>query len=192
MLGQPSRSGLPRQVVVLTDGEVTNTDAVLALVGSHRNKARVFAFGIGAAASQHLVKGLARAGGGTAEFIHPGERIEAKVMRQVSRLLSPAVTDVRLEWVGGNVTTAPSDLPPIFRNQQMLVYGLVTDAMPQAVRVSAMGPTGLLSWEVPIVGLGQPDATVAVADATVGPGAGRLRRWRRVHAFANSRRARSG
>jgi Ca-activated chloride channel family protein len=167
VLGQPSRSGLPRQVVVLTDGEVTNTDAVLALVKSHRTRARVFAFGIGAAASQHLVKGMARVGGGTAEFIHPGERIEAKVVRQVSRILSPAVTDVRLEWIGGDVATAPADLPPIFRHQQLLAYGLVTDAMPRAVRLSARGPAGPLSWEVPIVGLGQPDATVPVSGATV-------------------------
>ena len=30
----------------------------------------------------------------------PGERIEPKVLRQFARLLSPALTDVRVEWVG--------------------------------------------------------------------------------------------
>ena len=163
VLGQPSRPGLPRQVVVLTDGEVTNTDAVIALAAQHRHAARVFTFGIGAAASQHLVKGLARAGGGIAEFIHPGERIEAAVMRQVARLLSPALTDVRVEWVGGSVTQAPAMVPPIFRDQRLLVYGHVTGGMPTAVRLSATGPSGSLEWEVPIAGgLGQ--ATPAAVD----------------------------
>src|SRR5262245_53068711 len=76
VLGQPRSSERPLQVVVLTDGEVTNTDAVIDLVRRHASRARVFAFGIGRAASQHLVTSLARAGRGAAEFIHPGERLE--------------------------------------------------------------------------------------------------------------------
>ena len=104
---QPASEGLPRQIVILTDGEVTNTDALLALAREHADQARIFTFGIGAGASHHLVRGLARAGGGTSEFIYPGERIEPKVLRQVARLLSPALTDVRVEWVGGDVTQAP-------------------------------------------------------------------------------------
>jgi Ca-activated chloride channel family protein len=71
VLRQP-RSERPRQVVILTDGQVTNTDAVLALVRSHAADTRVFAFGIGAGSSRHLVEGIARAGGGSAEFIAPG------------------------------------------------------------------------------------------------------------------------
>jgi Mg-chelatase subunit ChlD len=51
---------LPRHIVVLTDGEVTNTDAVLSLAKSHAAHARIFTFGIGAGASHHLVNGLAR------------------------------------------------------------------------------------------------------------------------------------
>ncbi len=73
------RPGVPRQVFVLTDGEVSNTDAVIALARQHAGDTRVFTFGIGAGASHHLVEGLARAGEGAAEFIAPGERIEGKV-----------------------------------------------------------------------------------------------------------------
>lgn len=47
----------PRQLFVLTDGQVSNTDAVLALVREHAATARAFTFGIGAGASLHLVKG---------------------------------------------------------------------------------------------------------------------------------------
>ena len=62
VLEQPVSAELPRQVVILTDGQVTNTDGVLALAKAHASTARIFTFGIGAGASHHLVRGLARAG----------------------------------------------------------------------------------------------------------------------------------
>lgn len=147
-LEQPRHSELSRQVVLLTDGQVTNTDVVLALAASHTNTARIFTFGIGAGASEHLVRGLARAGGGSAEFIHPGERIEPKIVRQFARLLSPAVRDIKIEWVDAPVTAMPANVPPVFAGSRLLVYGFPRAARPAAVRLSAMGPSGPLSFEV--------------------------------------------
>ena len=40
---------------------------------------RCFTFGIGSGASTDLVEGLAKAGGGTSEFVKEGERMQAKV-----------------------------------------------------------------------------------------------------------------
>ena len=152
VLERPAIDGLPRQVVVLTDGGVTNTDAVLALVGTHRDRARVFAFGIGASASQHLVRGIARKGGGTAEFIHPGERIETKVLRVFGRLLAPALTEVRVDWTGGQVSAARRSEPPVFAGQRLLTYATVAPgaAMPASVRLSATTAEETMTWDVPV------------------------------------------
>lgn len=150
VLTQATVPGLPRQLVVLTDGEVTNTDAVIALASAHAATARIFTFGIGAGASHHLVKALARAGGGMAEFIFPGERIEPKVLRQLARLLSPALTDVRIDWLGGTVTQAPAKVPPVFAGGRLSVYGFVKDGRPATIRLVATGPTGQVAFEVPV------------------------------------------
>ena len=40
---------------------------------------RCFSFGIGSGASTHLVRGIAEAGRGTAEFVTSGERMQPKV-----------------------------------------------------------------------------------------------------------------
>lgn len=151
-LTQKHAGGLVRQVVILTDGQITNTDAVLNLAGQHAAGARIFTFGIGTGASPHLVRGLARAGGGTAEFIYPGERIEPKVVRQLGRLLSPSLTDVRMDWGGLDVTQAPSTVPPVFAGGRLLVFGLAKRGGaivgPAVVRLTAASRSGPIAFEV--------------------------------------------
>jgi Ca-activated chloride channel family protein len=121
---QPLVAGLPRQVLILTDGEVTNTDAVIDLARRHAAAARFFTFGIGAGASHHLVRGIARVSGGAAEFISPGERIEAKVMRQFARVSAPAMTGVTVEWGQAGLTAASERVPPVFDGERVRVYAL--------------------------------------------------------------------
>jgi Ca-activated chloride channel family protein len=142
--------GLPRQVLLLTDGEVSNTDAVIDLVRRHAGHARVFTFGVGAGASQHLVKGVARAGEGEAELIAPGERIESKVLRQLQRALSPAVTDVEVDWGGKRAEQAPHEVSPVFAEGRVLVYARLDDAAPAAITLRAKGPEGALSFALPL------------------------------------------
>ena len=149
---QSRPTSMARQVVVITDGEVTNTDAVLAFVRKQEAYARVFTFGIGAGPSHHLVRGLARAGGGAAEFIMPGERASAKVTRQLARVLSPALTNVRLDWGGLEVTQAPSVVPPVFGDGRLLVYGIVKTPRERrqqtTIRLLADSSSGPVTFEV--------------------------------------------
>ena len=124
VLQQPLMAGLPRQVLVLTDGEVTNTDEVIALARRHAAAARFFTFGIGAGASHHLVNGIARASRGAAEFISPGERVEAKVMRQFTRVFAQAMTGVEVAWGQEGLTPASDRVPPVFDGERVRVYAL--------------------------------------------------------------------
>ena len=80
LFNQPAMKERAKQVFVLTDGEVSNVDSVMSLVKQNNAKSRCFALGIGAAASRHLVKGLARSGNGTALFAGDnGEDLRPKV-----------------------------------------------------------------------------------------------------------------
>lgn len=150
VLGAKPREGMVRQLFVLTDGELSNTDAVIELARRHASHARVFTFGIGAGASHHLVKGLARAGEGEAEFIAPGERVEGKVLRQLSRALSAALTDVTVDWGGLAVEQAPHLAPPVFDGGRVLVFARLDAPQPATVRLKAKGPDGALELALSI------------------------------------------
>ncbi|XP_019722772.1 von Willebrand factor A domain-containing protein 5A-like [Hippocampus comes] len=80
--GQPPIPAQPRQLFVFTDGEVGNTKEVTRLVKQHSASHRCFSFGIGEGASTALINGLAKEGGGHAQFITGGaQRMRAKVCR---------------------------------------------------------------------------------------------------------------
>lgn len=169
VLGLPRVEGLARQVLLLTDGEVTNTDAVIEIVRRHAASARFFTFGIGAGASQHLVRGIARASGGAAEFINPRERIEGKVMRQFARVLAPALTDVRLDWAQPGATPASEQVPPVFAGERLAVYALCDRPVGGAARLTGRLGGRDVSFEIPV------HADRAVAGETVATLAARAR-----------------
>ncbi|CAM5158176.1 unnamed protein product [Eretmochelys imbricata] len=86
---------------------------------------RCFSFGIGDGASTALIKDIARAVGGSAEFITGQDRVQPKVPQSLKWALQLAVTGISLSW----------DLPPgiqaellhwdpevIFAGQRCLVY----------------------------------------------------------------------
>jgi len=145
------------EVLLLTDGEVGNEADVIELARRNGSKARVFTFGIGRGASGTLVRGVAKATGGTAEFILPGERIEPKVMRQMARLSAPFSTDARLDWGGLEPTLAvPEELPAFCTGDEIDVLCRIPRLESTVVKI--VGADGSTIAECPV------DAALEVAD----------------------------
>ena len=68
-----SSGALPRRVMLLTDGQVANEAACIALAAKHAAAVRIFTFGIGYGASEHLVQGP-RARQRRQGRVHPSQR----------------------------------------------------------------------------------------------------------------------
>jgi len=90
--------GYARQIFLLTDGAVSNSDGVIQLVRKNATKTRVFTLGLGSSASRHLVKGVARAGSGLALFSNLNEDLRPKVINLLKNALMPSLTNVKVLW----------------------------------------------------------------------------------------------
>lgn len=66
---QPLDENLHRHIYLLTDGAVSDTEAVVELIKSNSNKTCVHTFGIGSGVSTELIKECAVAGRGHYSFI---------------------------------------------------------------------------------------------------------------------------
>ena len=124
----PPSQGRARQIFLLTDGEISNVTEVLDLCRSMASSTRIFSFGLGQSPSRSLVKGLARSTNGRFVFIPPSSKVDIYVGEQLEKALQPCLTQVRVQWnLGVPLQCAPTELPPIYVNDRLIVYGLIDD-----------------------------------------------------------------
>ncbi|RYZ36984.1 MAG: VWA domain-containing protein [Myxococcaceae bacterium] len=128
-------------VVLLTDGQVGNESEILEAVLAARRSGRVFSFGIGTNVSDALLRDLARRTDGAVEFIHPGERIDDKVVAQFSKALAPRVTDLEVRFDGVEASElGPATLPPLVDGTPWTLFGRY--AQPGTGSVTLKGRSG--------------------------------------------------
>eukprot|EP00471_Norrisiella_sphaerica_P003377 CAMPEP_0184478894 /NCGR_PEP_ID=MMETSP0113_2-20130426/785_1 /TAXON_ID=91329 /ORGANISM="Norrisiella sphaerica, Strain BC52" /LENGTH=1000 /DNA_ID=CAMNT_0026856825 /DNA_START=36 /DNA_END=3038 /DNA_ORIENTATION=+ len=117
--------GYPRQVFLLTDGEVGNTDAIVQMSAEHAQSTRIFTFGIGSGASVALCKGVARKSRGTCEMVRQTDQITEQVMRTICSALQPPLCNTKVDWGDIALSSArfqqvPSVTPPVYPGRQFV------------------------------------------------------------------------
>uniref|UniRef100_A0A3B3TXK1 von Willebrand factor A domain-containing protein 5A-like n=1 Tax=Poecilia latipinna TaxID=48699 RepID=A0A3B3TXK1_9TELE len=132
----------PRQLFVFSDGEVGNTKDVLDLVRKNSDSHRCLSFGIGEGASSALINGMAKEGGGHAQFITGTERMQPKVMESLRFALHPTVVDISLTWdlpKGVSATVLSPPIKALFQGQRSVIYsqlsGKISEASEACVKV---------------------------------------------------------
>ncbi len=111
-------------VLLLTDGEVWQADAMIAAAKASGH--RIFAIGVGSSPAEGVLRSLAEATGGACEFATPGEALEAAAGRMLSRMRQPPWRHPRIDWgsepvwqtllpvnvFGGDTVIAFAGMPP--------------------------------------------------------------------------------
>jgi hypothetical protein len=99
------RRDIPTQIFLLTDGQIWNIDTLVQVIKSAvaetttpSSFVRVFSLGVGPSVSHHLIESVARAGGGYAQHVVTGERMEKKVVNMLKSALMPPITNLAVQW----------------------------------------------------------------------------------------------
>ncbi|XP_066541338.1 von Willebrand factor A domain-containing protein 5A-like isoform X4 [Hoplias malabaricus] len=127
----------PRQVFVFTDGDVGNVKDILDLVRMHSRSHRCFTFGIGQGASTALVTGMAKEGGGIAQFIKSKDRLQLKVMQSLSFALEPSAVDITVKWTvpdDVSITMLSPALKVLFKGQRAILYSQLSGKISGGVK----------------------------------------------------------
>ena len=119
---QPLKTGYPRFVFLLTDGDVSNTTQVLQLIQSNSHKAQVFSIGIGSGCSAELITKAAHYGKGKHEFVVDNKEIYEKVISLLHSSLSPCLSDIsfhadNFDAFVKSVSPNPATVPHLLNGQ---------------------------------------------------------------------------
>ncbi|KAH3759502.1 Vault protein inter-alpha-trypsin domain [Pelomyxa schiedti] len=124
----PEDINFPRQIFLLTDGDVERKEQLGSLVRHNSKCSRVFTFGIGGSVNRALIEEIAFAGRGHHVMIPDLSTMKHKVMEQLQRALEPTLKNLHVKWPF-SVRQAPSRLRPVFNGERLTVYGLLNDSV---------------------------------------------------------------
>jgi Ca-activated chloride channel family protein len=101
---------------------------------------RVFCFGIGADVNTHLLDGIAERTRAASQYILPSEDLEVKVSSFYTKINDPVLSDLKLSFTGPVRFSKiyPSNLPDLFRGDQLVVLGRYNGAGDAAIKLEGM------------------------------------------------------
>lgn len=114
--------GFVRQVVFLTDGSVSNEDALFKNIQSKLGDSRLFTVGIGSAPNSFFMRRASDIGKGSFTFIGSTSEVQPKMQQLFDKLAHPAITNVALSDESGNsLDFWPSPLPDLYFGEPIMV-----------------------------------------------------------------------
>jgi Ca-activated chloride channel family protein len=137
-----------RQVIFLTDGQVGNEDELFEVIRSQLGACRLFTIGIGSAPNSHFMRKAAEFGRGT--FTHIGSTSEVKAQMDAifRKLERPALTDLHIEGLDGQVEIFPARIPDLYEGEPVVAV-LKGTSLPDTVTIHGM--IGSAPWTTSIM-----------------------------------------
>ena len=128
-LKQFEKSDRPKMLVFMTDGlptvGETNVERIAANVRQAKSAdVRIFPFGFGYDVNTTLLDRLGSENAGMSDYVQPKEDLEVKVSNFFSRVSSPVLSDIEIDWDGVDVDTIyPRRVTDLFRGGQITIIG---------------------------------------------------------------------
>jgi Ca-activated chloride channel family protein len=156
-LARRESPGYLRQVVFMTDGGVSNEDALFRLITERLGASRLFTVGIGSAPNSHFMTKAAQFGRGTFTYIGDVGEVRENMARLFAKIEAPVLQDVAITWPDGTaVETFPTRVPDLYLGEPVFV---TASARAFAGPVIVSGMRGTEPWSVALTPVPSADAT---------------------------------
>ena len=123
--GIGGEGGMRRDLLLITDGEVWNSDA--AIERARASDHRIFTVGVGSSVAEPFVRALAEATGGACELVAPRADMGERIHRHFQRIGATPVRAAHLRWPAPVRQVVPDPLPPPFPGDTMHLFGSFTE-----------------------------------------------------------------
>ena len=125
-----------RQVIFLTDGSIGNEDALFSIIQSQLGDSRLFTVGIGSAPNSHFMNRAAKFGRGTHTYIGNVSEIQTKMETLFSKLESPVLTNIHIQWPENCVVESwPQHIPDLYLGEPLLI-STKSDSLPESLVIT--------------------------------------------------------
>jgi Ca-activated chloride channel family protein len=140
-----------RQVIFVTDGQVSNESQLFATISQKLGASRLFTVGIGSAPNSHFMSGAARFGRGTYTYIGEVSEVRQRMTELFDKLDSPALSDIELDF---DTTADVAGIRDLYVGEPLVVTAKL-EGRPSTLTLK--GSTGSTAWTKTI------DLTAAVS-----------------------------
>jgi len=164
---RPDDNRSVRQIVFLTDGDISNEKEMTAAIAAKAGRSRIFMVGIGSAPNQYLMRRMAEAGRGTFTNVGTGKEVAAKMTALLDRLAAPAVRDLEVTVEGATLDMTPRKLPDLYAGEPLVLLG---KGKALSGKLTVTGTIGDKRWS----------RTVDLGDAQDSPSVAKLWASRRI------------
>ncbi|MGJ8656177.1 MAG: VIT domain-containing protein [Akkermansiaceae bacterium] len=142
-LSMTSNTDLSRNIVIITDGYISEDPQTFEIIRSHRGTANIYSFGIGSSVNRHLIEGIAKVGGGEPFIVTQPQEAEAVAAKFAEYISSPVLTNITINSEDIHLTEVqPSGLNDLFANRALVVTGKWKTKGPQYGKITITGKTG--------------------------------------------------
>lgn len=128
----PGEASLPRDLLLITDGEVWNSAEVI--MRAKHSGHRIFTVGVGSAVAEAFVRGVADATGGACELVAPREDMAERIHRQFQRMYAPRARSAVVRWPAPALRSLPHHIEAVYEGDTVHAFAWFTE-MPKG-RVS--------------------------------------------------------
>ncbi|HEV7921587.1 MAG TPA: marine proteobacterial sortase target protein, partial [Thermoanaerobaculia bacterium] len=141
-LEAPQNGNLVRQVIFMTDGQVSNENALTDYIRQHLGSSRLFTVGIGAAPNSHFMRSAARFGRGTFTNVSDLGELQERMSTLFGKLEAPTLRNIDLQF-DSTAEVWPQRIPDLYAGEPLVVLAKTPIS---SAKVSVRGAVGAKTW----------------------------------------------